>query len=121
MPSQASRSASASQRSSALLPTPRPTALPTPHSTALPTALPTALQTAVPLTSVAVGAVATLQEVQTVESRPLLRALGLTNACRIRICKIGDPCIVQVRATRIGLSRTVAQSLYVLPDAAEEQ
>jgi Fe2+ transport system protein FeoA len=75
----------------------------------------------VPLTTVPVGAVATLQDVQAHESRPLLRALGLTNACRLRICKIGDPCIVQVRATRIGLSRTVAQSLYVVPDAADEQ
>jgi Fe2+ transport system protein FeoA len=74
----------------------------------------------VPLTTVAVRALATLQDVQTPESRPLLRALGLTNACRLRICKIGDPCIVQVRATRIGLSRTVAQSLYVVPDPTEE-
>jgi Fe2+ transport system protein FeoA len=73
------------------------------------------------LTTVAVGAVATLQDVQAAESRPLLRALGLTDACRLRICKIGDPCIVQVRATRIGLSRTVAQCLYVVPDATDEQ
>ncbi len=30
---------------------------------------------------------------------------------RMRLCKSGDPCIVQVRATRIGLSRAVAQQL----------
>jgi len=71
---------------------------------------------AVPLTAVPVGALATLHDVQDAESRTLLRSLGLTNACRLRVCKIGDPCIVQVRATRIGLSRTVAQCLYVLAD-----
>lgn len=74
------------------------------------------LPTAVPLTAMPVGALATLHDVQDTESRTLLRSLGLTDACRLRICKIGDPCIVQVRATRIGLSRTVAQSLYVLAD-----
>jgi Fe2+ transport system protein FeoA len=71
---------------------------------------------AVPLTRVAVGGLATLHEVRDPQSRTLLRSLGLTDACRLRLCKIGDPCIVQVRATRIGLSWAVAQCLYVLPD-----
>jgi Fe2+ transport system protein FeoA len=71
---------------------------------------------AVPLTAVAVGALATLHDVRDPESRTLLRSLGLTNACRLRLCKVGDPCIIQVRATRIALSRAVAQALYVLPD-----
>jgi Fe2+ transport system protein FeoA len=45
----------------------------------------------------------------------LLSALGLTDRCVLRICKVGEPCIVQVRATRIGLSRAVADSILVVP------
>ena len=81
-----------------------------------PTAPPIESPVPAPLTSVPVGALVTLHEVRDAESRALLRSLGLTQAARIRLCKIGDPCIVQVRATRIGISRTVAQSVYVVPD-----
>lgn len=49
----------------------------------------------------------------------LLRALGLTDRCVMRICKVGEPCIVQVRATRIGLSRSVAHGIMVLPESSE--
>jgi len=66
-----------------------------------------------------VGAVATLHEVRDAEARPFLRALGLLDASRLRLCKGGDPCIVQVRATRIGLSRAVAEHLLVVPDRGE--
>ncbi|MCC7008071.1 MAG: ferrous iron transport protein A [Acidobacteria bacterium] len=45
----------------------------------------------------------------------LLRAIGLTDHCVMRICKVGEPCIVQVRATRIGLSRAVADGIMVVP------
>ncbi len=72
---------------------------------------------AVPLTAMPVGTVATLHEVRDVESRGVLRSLGLTDASVMRLCKAGDPCIVQVRATRIGLSNAVAQHLYVVPEA----
>jgi Fe2+ transport system protein FeoA len=71
---------------------------------------------AVPLTHVRVGAVATLHEVRDAEARGVLRSLGLTDECEIRLCKTGDPCIVQVEATRIGLSRVVAERLLVVPD-----
>jgi Fe2+ transport system protein FeoA len=71
---------------------------------------------AVPLTTVPVGALATLQEVTDVESRPVLRSLGLTDACVLRLCQVGDPCIVQVKSTRIGLSSAVARCLYVVPE-----
>ena len=71
----------------------------------------------VPLTSVPVGALATLHEVRDAESRSVLRSLGLHDACVMRLCKVGDPCIVQVRATRIGLSNAVARYLYVVPEA----
>ena len=79
------------------------------------------LSMAVPLTTLPAGSLATLHEVRDPESRTRLRSLGLTNACRLRLCKIGDPCIIQVRATRIGLSRAVAQFLYVLPDAGGDR
>jgi len=45
----------------------------------------------------------------------LLRALGITKSCMLRLCKTGDPCIVQVRSTRIGLSKAVAGDIYVIP------
>ena len=48
----------------------------------------------------------------------LLHALGLTDRCVLRICKVGEPCIVQVRATRIGLSRSVADGILVVPQGA---
>ena len=46
----------------------------------------------------------------------LLRAIGLTDRCVLRICKVGEPCIVQVRTTRIGLSRSVADGIMVVPE-----
>ncbi|MGE0816469.1 MAG: FeoA family protein [Vicinamibacterales bacterium] len=71
--------------------------------------------TPVPLTAVPVGSVATLHEVRDAESRAVLRSLGLTDASVLRLCKVGDPCIVQVRSTRIGLSGAVASRLFVVP------
>jgi Fe2+ transport system protein FeoA len=71
----------------------------------------------VPLTSVPQGVLVTLHEIRDAQSQVLLRSLGLTQAARLRLCKLGDPCIVQVRATRIGFSRAVAQSVYVVADS----
>ena len=48
----------------------------------------------------------------------LLSALGMTDRCILRICKVGEPCIVQVQSTRIGLSRAVADGIMVVPEAA---
>lgn len=48
----------------------------------------------------------------------MLRALGMTDACVLRICKVGEPCIVQVQSTRIGLSRSVADGIFVVPETA---
>ncbi|HWB29320.1 MAG TPA: FeoA family protein [Vicinamibacterales bacterium] len=48
----------------------------------------------------------------------LLGALGMTDRCVLRVCKVGEPCIVQVQATRIGLSRSVASGILVVPEAA---
>jgi Fe2+ transport system protein FeoA len=52
------------------------------------------------------------------EDCALLRAIGLSERCLLRVCKSGEPCIVQVRATRIGLSRELARSILVIPEAA---
>jgi len=52
------------------------------------------------------------------EDCALLRALGLTDRCLLRVCKAGEPCIVQVRQTRIGLSRELARGIFVIPEAA---
>jgi Fe2+ transport system protein FeoA len=53
------------------------------------------------------------------ESCNLLRALGLTRECQLTLCKAGEPCIVQVRSTRIGLSRQVASGILVVPEHLE--
>jgi len=50
------------------------------------------------------------------QSVGLLRALGLSGAEEFRLCKAGEPCILQVGGTRIGVSRTVASQIFVIPD-----
>lgn len=80
--------------------------------------MPTRKRVPVPLTALAAGTHCTFHEARVDdESSRLLRALGITSACRLRLCKIGEPCIVQVRATRIGLSKKVARSIFVIPDS----
>ena len=53
-------------------------------------------------------------------TRSLLRSLGLTDACELRVCQSGDPLVVQVRATSLGLSHAVARQLWVVPDASTQ-
>lgn len=48
----------------------------------------------------------------------MLRAMGLTPEAKIRLCRLGEPCIVAVRCacggqTRIGLARRVASRIMV--------
>ena len=76
---------------------------------------------AVRLSALAPGQTATLHGASdlTAHDCALLTALGLTDRCLLRICKIGEPCIVQVHATRIGLARSVADSILVVPQGAE--
>lgn len=45
----------------------------------------------------------------------MLNAMGMTDRCQLKICKIGDPWIVQVKSTRIGLAKSLAQRIFVLP------
>ena len=71
---------------------------------------------AVPLAMVTPGTTAFVHEVRDADARVHLRSLGLMSNSRLRLCQIGDPCIVQVGATRIGLSRAVAGALFVIPE-----
>lgn len=70
-----------------------------------------------PLTSLAVGASGRLHDTRLdEETRSLLRSLGLTDRSRMRVCKRGEPFIIQVRATRIGVASSVADAILVIPD-----
>ena len=71
----------------------------------------------VPLSSLRAGAVVRFRGTELdPASCDLLRALGLTRECQLTLCKAGEPCIVQVRSTRIGLSGKVADGIFVVPD-----
>ena len=50
------------------------------------------------------------------DSVGLLQALGLSGAEAFRLCKAGEPCILQVGSTRIGVSRSVASRIFVIAD-----
>ena len=56
----------------------------------------------------------------TTDDCALLKALGLTDRCLLRVCKAGEPCILHVDGTRIGVSRVVARNLFVIPDSRTE-
>ena len=69
------------------------------------------------LSTLTVGSSATLHEAKLdLESTRLLRALGLSASRELRMCKAGQPCIVQVGATRIGVSYDVASRILVIPN-----
>jgi Fe2+ transport system protein FeoA len=55
------------------------------------------------------------------DTASLLRAIGLTDAAALRLCQAGNPCIVQVRTTRIGLAAAVAQRIFVRREPFESE
>ena len=71
----------------------------------------------VPLSDLRPGSIARFHDAARLdaESRDWLQALGLTPNCQVRLCQAGEPCIVQVRFTRIGLAKAVASGIYVIP------
>ena len=72
----------------------------------------------VPLSQLRAGSFARLHSAElAVDDCALLKALGLTDRCLLRVCKAGEPCIVEVKATRIGLSRSLARGVFVVPEA----
>lgn len=85
--------------------------LPSPVSEASPGSL-----EPVQLTELSVGAAARLHASSLGdEDFALLEALGMTRSCRFRVCKVGDPWIVQICETRIGLAASVARQIQVVP------
>lgn len=69
------------------------------------------------LTSLSEGGRARLESTELkADDRALLSALGLGDGSSFRICRAGDPWIVEVRSTRIGLADAVAAQLLVLPE-----
>ncbi|MCH7572758.1 MAG: ferrous iron transport protein A [Planctomycetes bacterium] len=82
---------------------------------------PAAKMNLVPLTTLSDGMCATVELREMCrDDCELLSAMGLTDRCRLRICRIGEPCIIQVAATRLGLSSTMASKIMVRPDPASD-
>jgi len=46
----------------------------------------------------------------------LLNAMGLRDQCRLRVCRAGEPYIVQVATARVGLAKSLAQRIMVRVD-----
>ncbi len=70
----------------------------------------------VPLSSLGSGCRATVhQRVMSGEESELLAAMGLVDRCPLRVCRAGEPCIVQVETTRLALSAAMARKVLVLP------
>jgi Fe2+ transport system protein FeoA len=71
------------------------------------------------LSELATGATARLHRRELSEGEAcLLAAMGLTEGCRLVVRSSGDPCIVEVRSTRIGLARSIAERLLVLGEVS---
>ncbi len=70
----------------------------------------------VPLTQLKRGerAIVDLNDLASEDSK-LLAAMGLEHACEVRVCRAGTPCIVQVEATRLGISADVAAKIIATP------
>lgn len=47
-------------------------------------------------------------------AREQLRSLGVTSSSTVRVCQQGEPCVVQVGTTRIGISGSIARQLLVV-------
>ncbi len=63
------------------------------------------------------GTEATLHSIDDDQARGLLRSLGVMGTCRLRVCQAGNPCVIQVRSTRIGISLRTAESVCVVPES----
>jgi len=45
----------------------------------------------------------------------LLRAMGISEHCRLRVCRNRKHCIVQVNSTRLGIANAIARNILVSP------
>lgn len=70
----------------------------------------------VPLTQLKRGdrAIVDLEKLGAEDSR-LLAAMGLEHQAEVRVCRAGTPCIVQIEATRLGISAEVAAQIIATP------
>lgn len=72
----------------------------------------------IPLTQLRVGQRGVVSDVD-LEDRAVLSAMGLSERAQVKLCRMGEPCIVAVGcacspgACRIGLSRKIADRVYV--------
>lgn len=79
---------------------------------------------AVPVTSLGVGQCGVVCETCLSDrDAAMLRAMGLRPKARIRVCRLGEPCIVEVMGAtaggcgcRIGLARPLAERIMVGPE-----
>lgn len=68
------------------------------------------------LAELAVGAVARVHQTDVEDTTGrFLQAIGLTRTAQFRVCRRGEPCIIQVRSTRVGLARAIADRILVVP------
>ena len=68
-----------------------------------------------PLAELAVGDVARVHQTDIEDTTGrFLRAIGLTRTAEFRVCRRGEPCIIQVRSTRVGLARAIADRILVV-------
>ncbi|MFM7259281.1 MAG: ferrous iron transport protein A [bacterium] len=56
------------------------------------------------------------------EDRAILRAMGLDESCTFTVCRAGSggPCIIQIDATRLGLSPDLARRIMTRPCACPD-
>ena len=77
--------------------------------------------TRIPLSQLKRGdrAIVELESLPQDDSR-LLAAMGLSNRAEIRVCRAGTPCIVQIEATRLGISAEMAAMILATKCACVE-
>ena len=67
------------------------------------------------------NAVCAVQAVEASEAHTLrLAGLGLTAGREVRVVKCGEPTIVQVYGTRIGMAKSLAKGIRVVPNGTQE-
>ena len=67
------------------------------------------------------NAVCAIQAVDASEEHTLrLAGLGLTAGREVRVVKRGEPTIVQVYGTRIGIAKSLAKGIRVVPNGTQE-
>jgi len=53
-----------------------------------------------------------VMELQPADTR-LLNAMGLTDHCELCVCRPGEPCIVRINCTRLGIAGSLARKILV--------